>query len=312
MLVEEASPMDIVAEIERLKKERKAVILAHNYQLAEVQDVADFNGDSLGLSVEASKTSAELIVFCGVWFMAETAKIISPKKTVIIPDPRAGCPMADMLDAPTLRALKAAHPGAAAMCYVNSSAEVKAECDICCTSSNALTIARDAFEPGREVIFVPDQNLAKYVSRVTGRKFIIHSGFCPTHHKIQAEHVKKARTEHPLAEVIVHPECTLAVIDEADRALSTGQMADYVKKSPGKEFIIGTEEGMIYRLSSDNPGKTFHALLPGAMVCPNMKKITLNKVYEALRDMKEVVEVDAAVAERARLAISRMLEFKSA
>ncbi len=301
--------MDIVSEIKRLKRERNAVILAHNYQLPEVQDIADYNGDSLGLSIEAGKTKADVIVFCGVWFMAETAKIISPEKTVLIPDPGAGCPMADMLNLTQLKALKEAHPAAKLMCYVNSSVEVKAECDLCCTSANAVDLALKAFLPQEEVIFVPDKNLAAYAAREAGRPFIIHPGFCPTHNRIQAAHVQAARDLHPKAEVLVHPECTLEVIDAADKALSTGQMASYVSRSASKEFIIGTEEGMVYRLQKDNPGKAFYPLLPGMMICPNMKKITLNKVYEALRDMRFEVKVDEEIASRARKAISRMLEF---
>lgn len=301
--------MDIVAEIQRLKRERNAVILAHNYQLPEVQDVADYNGDSLGLSIEASRTEADVIVFCGVWFMAETAKIISPEKTVLIPDPEAGCPMADMLTAGQLREIKAKHPGAKVMCYVNSSAEVKAECDLCCTSANALELAEKAFGPGQEVIFVPDKNLASYVAREKGRPFIIHPGFCPTHNRIQAAHVEAARRLYPGAEVIVHPECTLEVIDAADKALSTGQMSSYVATSDKREFVIGTEEGMVYRLQQDNPGKIFHPLLPGGMLCPNMKKITLAKVHESLRDGKYVVEVDPGIAAKARSSIAKMLEF---
>jgi len=302
--------MDVIAEIKRLKAERNAVILAHNYQVPEVQDVADYVGDSLGLSIEASRTDASVIVFCGVWFMAETAKIISPGKTVLIPDAAAGCPMADMLDAPTLRRIKAEHPKAKAMCYVNSSAEVKAECHVCCTSSNAMAVARGAFSPDEEVIFVPDRNLAAFVARETGRKFIVHQGFCPTHDRIQAEHVHRARKEHPGAEILVHPECRLDVIEAADKALSTGQMASYAASSPLKEFVIGTEEGMLYRLRADNPGKTFHPLLPGAMICPNMKKTTLAKVHACLRDGKTIVEVDKAIADNARAAIERMLQYK--
>jgi quinolinate synthase len=306
----EGTVMDIIAEIERLKADRRAVILAHNYQSPEVQDIADYTGDSLGLSVEASKTDAELIVFCGVWFMAETAKIISPEKTVVIPHAGAGCPMADMIDAPSLRKIKAAHPGAKAMCYVNSSAEVKAECDVCCTSSNAMSVALGAFRPDEEVIFVPDRNLAAYVSRETGRKFIVHPGFCPTHDRIQAEHVRQARAAHPGAEILVHPECRLDVIEAADKALSTGQMSSYAAASTRTEFVIGTEEGMLYRLRRDNPGKTFHPLLSGAMICPNMKKTTLRGVYESLRDLKFIVEVEKDVADRARAAIMKMLEYR--
>jgi quinolinate synthase len=300
--------MDIIAEINKLKAERNAVILAHNYQLPEIQDIADYNGDSLGLSIEASKTKADVIVFCGVSFMAETAKIISPNKTVLLPAPDAGCPMADMITAEQLRSLKTKHPNAKVMCYVNSSAEVKAECDLCCTSANASFVANKAFEPTQEVIFVPDKHLANYTAKDTGRTFIIHPGFCPTHNRILPEHVKAARAAHPGAEVLVHPECSLAVIAEADKALSTGGMGSYVPRSTANEFIIGTEEGMIYRLQKDNPTKKFYPLLPGVMVCPNMKKTTLEKVYLSLKEMKHRVEVPVDIAAKARGAIMRMIE----
>jgi len=302
--------MDIIEEIARLQAERGAVILAHNYQLGEVQDIADYTGDSLGLSVEASQTDARVIVFCGVWFMAETAKILCPDKVVLIPDAGAGCPMADMIDVPTLRELKRLHPRAKAMCYVNSSAAVKAECDICCTSSNATRIAKQAFSPDEEVIFVPDRNLAAFAAREAGRAFIVHDGFCPTHDRIQPEHVRRARLEHPDAEILVHPECRLEVIDQADLALSTGQMSSHVAASTRREFVIGTEEGMLHRLAKDNPGKVFYPLLRGAMICPNMKKTTLRKVYESLRDMRFQVEVEKAIADRARAAITAMLSYK--
>lgn len=301
--------MDIVDQIKRLKEERNAVILAHNYQLPEVQDIADYNGDSLGLSIEASRTEAEVIVFCGVSFMAETAKIINPGKTVLIPDAGAGCPMSDMLPVEALLKLKADHPCAKVMCYVNSSAAVKAEADLCCTSSNAVKLARIAFRPDEEVIFVPDRNLAAYTARETGHSFIVHQGFCPTHDRIQAAHVAAARAAHPGATVLVHPECRLEVIEAADKALSTGQMWEFVRDSHQAEFVIGTEEGMIYRLQKDNPGKRFHALLPGVMICPNMKKTTLAKVHAALRDMRPAVEVEPETARRARRSIQAMLDF---
>jgi quinolinate synthase len=300
--------MDIIEEIKRLKRERNAVILAHNYQRPEIQDIADYNGDSLGLSIEAGKTKADTIIFCGVWFMAETAKIISPDKRVIIPDASAGCPMADMLSAEQLRALKAQHPGAKVVCYVNSSLAVKAESDLCCTSANAVDIVRRAFKPDEEVIFVPDKNLAAYTARELGRKFIIHQGYCPTHNKIQPGNIAAARELHPNAKVLVHPECTLEVIDAADVALSTGQMSTYVKASDCREFIVGTEEGMVYRLSKDNPDKLFYPLLPGAMICPNMKKTTLEKLYLALRDGETEVQVNPEEAQRAAKAIQSMLE----
>lgn len=300
--------MNVLERIQQLKKEKNAVILAHNYQLPEVQDIADYNGDSLGLSVMASKTDADVIVFCGVYFMAETAKIISPQKKVLIPEPNAGCPMADMITADQLRELKAKHPNAKTMCYVNSTAEVKAECDICCTSGNALELTKKAFAPDQEVIFVPDQHLANYTARELGREFIVYPGYCPTHHRIIPEFVDQARDKHPNAEVLVHPECSLAVIDRADKALSTGQMAKYVKESEQKEFIIGTENGMIYRLQQDNPEKIFHKL-SDLLVCPNMKKTSLDKVLAALENDQHEVIVDDEIANKARGAIEAMLKY---
>lgn len=300
--------MHIVEKLQKLKKERNAVILVHNYQLPEIQDIADYSGDSLGLSIEASRTDADVIVFCGVYFMAETAKIISPDKTVLIPEPSAGCPMADMITVAQLKELKARHSGARVMCYVNSTAEVKAECDICCTSGNALELSRRAFAPDEEVIFVPDQHLANYTARELSRKFIIHKGYCPTHARILPEHVLAKRKEYPEAQVLVHPECSLAVIDQADKALSTGGMSSYVKKSPIREFIIGTENGMVYRLQKDNPDKKFYPL-SDLMICPNMKKTTLDKVIHVLEAMENQVIVDKDIADKARGAIDAMLKY---
>lgn len=300
--------MDVVERIKQLKKERNAVILVHNYQLPEIQDIADYNGDSLGLSIEAAKTDADVIVFCGVWFMAETAKIISPNKTVLIPEPNAGCPMADMVTAEQLRELKEQHPNAKVMSYVNSSAEVKAECDICCTSANAVRIAEKAFSQEDEIIFVPDQHLARYTATQIKRNFIYWKGFCPTHARILPELIEAKKKEHPEAEVIVHPECSMAVIELADKVLSTGGMCKYVPESDAKEFIIGTENGMVYRLQQDNPDKKFHTV-SGLTVCPNMKKTTLDKVLMSLENMQHEVVVPKDIADKARVSIERMFDY---
>jgi quinolinate synthase len=300
--------MQITDKIKELKAQRKAVILAHNYQIPEVQDIADFVGDSLGLSIQASRTDAEVIVFCGVHFMAETAKILSPGKTVILPDKNAGCPMADMIDAGQLRALKEKHPGAKALCYVNTSAAVKAECDLCCTSANAVTMVREVLKEEKEIIFVPDQYLADYVSGQTGRQFVLWNGYCPTHARILPEDILRAKALHPGAEVIAHPECTPEVRKLADRVASTEGMCRYVKETKAKEIIVGTEIGIIHRLKKENPEKTFY---PASEIgiCPNMKRITLEKILWALEDMKYEVNVPTEIAVKARRSIERMLEY---
>lgn len=297
--------MDIAAEIERLKLERKAVILAHNYCPAEVQEVADFTGDSLELARRATQVDADVIVFCGVLFMAETAKILNPSRKVIIPDVTAGCPMADMINAQQLRELKAANPGAKAVCYVNSTAEVKAECDICVTSGNAEKVM-STFSPDERIIFVPDRNLGGHISARLAREYILWPGFCPTHEAIKAESVKAARAAHPGAPVLVHPECPLAVREAADAALSTGGMCAYARESAAQEMIIATENGILHRLQKENPGKKFHTLAE-PILCPDMKKNTLTSLYEALRDMRYEVEVPEEISKKAARAIEAML-----
>ena len=299
--------MSITEKIRKLKTERRAVILAHNYQIPEVQDIADFVGDSLGLSIQASRTDAAVIVFCGVHFMAETAKILSPQKTVLLPDEHAGCPMANMIDGRQLRALKEKHPGAKVLCYVNTSAEVKAECDLCCTSANAVTMVQKALKDEREIIFVPDQYLADYVSGQTGRKFIIWNGFCPTHARILPQDIARAKALHSAAEVIAHPECTPEVRRLADRVASTEGMCRYVKETKAREIIVGTEIGIIHRLKKENPEKAFYPASERA-VCPNMKRITLEKVLWALEDMRPEIDVPSEIASKARRCIERMLE----
>jgi len=296
---------ELVSKIKELKKKRNAIILVHNYQLPEVQDIADFRGDSLELSRIAAKTDAKVIVFCGVYFMAETASILSPDKLVIMPDISAGCPMANMMNAEDLRKLKNQHPDAVAVGYVNTSAEVKAELDYCCTSTNAIAVV-NALSDYKEIIFVPDKYLADYVSKKTGRKLITWHGFCPTHVKILPEDLKREKKFHPKAKVMVHPECLASVVALADVVLSTSQMAKYAKESPAKEFIIGTEAGLLYRLKQDNPDKEFY-LASERAVCPNMKRTTQEKVLWVLDELKNEVKVPENIRKKAHLAIERML-----
>ncbi|HAR49418.1 quinolinate synthetase [Smithella sp. SCADC] len=301
--------MNIVDQIKKLKKEKNAVILAHNYQLPEIQDIADFVGDSLGLSIEASRTDAAIIVFCGVHFMAETAKILSPQKIVLLPDKNAGCPMADMIDAESLMALQARHPDAVTVCYVNTSAAVKAYCDYCCTSANAVKIVQNILlnHKDKEIIFIPDKYLAQYVSAQVKHDFIIWEGYCPTHAKIMPENILEAKKLHPNAKVIVHPECRPTVTSLADVVASTEGMSKYAKKSPDMEFIIGTEIGIIHRMKKENPDKIFYPVTEKA-VCPNMKKITLEKVLWSLEDLSFEITVEPDIMEKARLSIERMLK----
>ncbi|MFA6357835.1 MAG: quinolinate synthase NadA [Candidatus Omnitrophota bacterium] len=296
----------IAAKIKELKKKRSAIVLVHNYQLPEVQDIADFRGDSLELSRAAAKTDAKVIVFCGVYFMAETASILSPDKLVIMPDTLAGCPMASMMNAEDLRKLKSQHPDAVSVGYVNTSAEVKAELDYCCTSTNAVAVI-NALSDKKEIIFVPDKYLADYVTKKTGRKLITWHGFCPTHVKILPEDLLREKKFHPKAKIMVHPECLPAVVALADCVLSTSQMAKFAKESTAKEFIIGTEAGLVYRLKQDNPDKEFY-LASERAVCPNMKRTTQEKVLWALEELKEEVRVPEKVRKNALLAIGRMLK----
>lgn len=297
--------MSVSDDIQTMKSRLNAVILVHNYQIGEVQDIADFIGDSLDLSRKAAATDADVIVFCGVHFMAETAAILSPDKTVIMPDPDAGCPMADMITAEELSEMKAAHPDAAVVTYVNSSAAVKAESDWCCTSANAVAVV--AATGADKILFTPDKYLGEYVRSLSpGKEFILWNGFCPTHAKITAEHVSKKRAEHPDAKIIVHPECRPEVIAGADAVLSTSGMVKFSRETTAREIIVGTETGIIYRLRKENPGKEFYPLCEEA-VCPNMKKTDLAKVLTAMNEMKNVIKVPADIADRARVAIDRML-----
>ncbi|MEW5758933.1 MAG: quinolinate synthase NadA [Candidatus Omnitrophota bacterium] len=296
----------IIIEIQKLRKERNAVILAHNYQAPEIQDIADYCGDSLELSRIAAKSQAGIIVFCGVHFMAETASILSPEKTVVVPDINAGCPMANMITRQDLIELKKRHPKAVVVGYVNTSAEVKSELDICCTSTNAVKVV-ESLKNAPEIIFVPDKYLADYVSKKTGRVLISWDGYCPTHVKILPEDIMREIRRHPKATILAHPECRPEVIALADEALSTGQMCKYVKETKYREFIIGTEVGLIYRLKKDNPTKEFYPASDKA-ICPNMKRTTLEKVLWSLQDLKEEVKVPYDIQVKAKKAIDKMLE----
>lgn len=305
-MVDEADSIDSIKErIERLRRERRAVILAHNYQPGQVQDIADFCGDSLDLSRRAAETEAEVIVFCGVHFMAETAALLSHQKTVLLPDPRAGCPMADMADAASLRARRASHPRALVVTYVNSTAEVKAESDICCTSANAARVV-ESLPPEREIIFVPDEHLGDFVQRKTGRKMHLWEGFCPTHRRIRLQDIESRRREFPGAEVMVHPECRREVVDAADLVLSTGGMIRHARESGAETIIVGTEIGILHRLRKENPRKNFVPASEQA-ICPNMKLTTLEKIAEALEHDRHRVRVPEEVAGRARLVLEKML-----
>ncbi len=295
----------LVEMILRVKEERRAVILAHNYQRPEVQDIADFTGDSLGLARRAASTDAEVIVFCGVHFMAETASILSPDKVVLLPDIEAGCPMADMATAEDVKRMRERHPGAAVVSYVNTTAAVKAESDCCCTSSNAVEVVRGV--EAEEVIFVPDRNLAAYVAdRVPEKRIVPWDGFCHVHQGIRAEDILKALREHPRAEVIAHPECTREVLALAHHVRSTSGMVDAAAASPADEFILATEAGMIHPLSRAVPGKRFYPPSREPL-CPNMKLTTLTKVLRALETLAPRVRVPEEIRVRALRAVERML-----
>jgi len=296
----------LLEKIGQLKDARNAVILAHNYQPAEIQDVADFCGDSLGLSIKAAETDAQVIVFCGVQFMAETAAILSPQKTVLLPDKSAGCPLADMITAEQLSELKQKYPGALVVCYVNSSAEVKAQSDYCCTSSNAVEVV-NSIPKDRQIIFVPDQHLGRFVAEKTGRDLVLWPGYCHVHMAITEEDIKNAKTKYPNAIVMAHPECTEPVKKLSDELLSTGQMLAFAAKSTAKRFIVATETGMTYPLKKQNPQAEFIAASDRA-ICPNMKKITLEKVLWSLEDMQYKITVPQKVTIRAKKAIDRMVE----
>ncbi len=304
MVVIEVGVENLREQIAELKKELKAVIVAHNYQRPEVQDMADFVGDSLELARICTKVSAQTIVFCGVHFMAEMAAILNPERTVLLAEGCAGCAMADMISADELRKWQGKYPGAAVVCYVNSSAEVKAESYVCCTSANGVAVVDSV--PNDEIIFVPDQNLGHYVSTKTKKRLILYPGFCYVHHRLKPEQVRMAKQRHPVAEVIVHPECRPEVVAMADAALSTSQMLRYVKASSHQEFIIGTEEGIIHGLRKQNPDKSFY-LLSNSQVCADMKKTTLETVARTMELKQNMITVPEEIRVRAKRAVDRML-----
>lgn len=289
-----------------MKEEKNAIILAHLYQWPNIQDIADFVGDSLDLSKKARDTEATVIVFCGVYFMAETAKILSPQKTVLLPEIDAGCPMADMITKEQVLQLKSEYPNAAIVCYVNSSAEVKAQSDICCTSSNAIKVVKSLKE--NEIIFIPDQNLGHYVSRfVPDKKIILPDGYCITHHRVGLKEVEAVKRIHKDIPILVHPECKPEVVDAADFTGSTSQIIERVKSSKEEKFIIGTESGIIHALKKCCPDKKFYSLHP-SMICPNMKKTSLESLYKAFINMQYDIRVDPQTSELAARSLDRMLD----
>ena len=296
----------LLGKIRKLKDERKAVILAHNYQPDEIQDLADFTGDSLGLSIKAAETDADVIVFCGVQFMAETAAILSPEKTVLLPDKTAGCPMADMITAEQLRRLKQEYPNALVVCYVNSSAEVKAESDYCCTSANAVEVV-NSLPKDRRIIFVPDRHLGRFAAERTGRDLVLWPGYCHVHVVITEDDIRTARAKYPDAIVMAHPECTEPVKELSDEMLSTSQMLKFAARSPAKRFIIATEIGIIHALKKQNPQAEFIPASERA-ICPNMKKVTLEKIVWALEDVQYKISIPEAIRERAKKALDKMVE----
>lgn len=292
-------------KITALKRERSAVVVAHNYQLPEIQDVADFVGDSLELARRCVQTEAKTIVFCGVRFMAETAAILNPERTVLLAEGSAGCPLADMIDVAELRRWQRRYPGVPVVSYINSSAEIKAESYACCTSANGVQVV--ASVPGDDILFVPDQNLGHFIATQTDKNIILYPGYCYVHHQISPEQVRQAKGQHPGAQVIVHPECRPEVVALADAVLSTSQMLRHVKARPHRSFIIGTEEGLLHQLRQQNPDKEFY-LLADSLVCADMKKTTLAVLADTLEHGRNRVAVPEAVRLRAKQAIDRMLE----
>jgi len=293
----------LIKAIEKLKKEKKAIILAHNYQRPEVQDIADFVGDSLELSTKAKDTDAKIIIFCGVHFMAETAKILSPEKKVILPRMDAGCPMADMVTVEALKELKDEYPNYLVVTYVNSSASVKAISDSCCTSSNAINVIKNI--ESNNIIFVPDRNLAHYVSRFVKKNILPWQGFCPTHERLEVKDIEEKKALYPNAKILVHPECKPEVVDIADKALSTSGIINFCSKDPADLFIIGTEMGILHRLKKENPQKTF-ILASERLVCPNMKLTKIEDIYIALLEENNEIDVQLETIEGARKALLNM------
>lgn len=295
---------ELVARIKELKKERNAIILAHSYERPEVQDIADYVGDSLELSRLAAKTDADVIVFCSVHFMAETAKILSPQKTVLLPASEAGCPLADMITPAQLEAEKAKYPNAAVVAYVNCSAEIKAMADVCCTSANALQVVNSM--PQEEILFVPDQHLGRFVQKQTDKKMILWAGCCPTHQRMKVKDILDLKNQYPGAEVVVHPESNEDICNMADAVLSTSQMLRYCQASPAKTFIIGTEMGMLHRLRTAMPDKTFLQPSKG-LICPNMKMTQLEDVYESLKELRHPIEIPESIRVKALKSLDGML-----
>jgi len=295
---------EIKAKIAGLKRELEAVIVAHNYQRPEIQDIADFVGDSLELARQCTQIDAQAIVFCGVRFMAETAAILNPDRTVLLAEGSAGCPLADMINSGDLRRWKQRYPKASVVCYVNSSAEVKTESDICCTSANGVKVVESV--SNNDILFVPDQNLGHYISTQTKKNIILYPGFCYVHHRITPEQVKLAKRLHPDAQVLVHPECRPQVIALADAALSTSQMLRYAKASPHNSFIIGTEAGILHGLRQQNPEKSFY-LISNGQICTDMKKTTLETLTRTMELRQNIVTVPEEIRLKAKQAIDRML-----
>ncbi|HUZ80047.1 MAG TPA: quinolinate synthase NadA [Thermoplasmata archaeon] len=299
--------MSLEAEVRRLKEERNAVLLAHNYQRPEVQDIADYVGDSLYLSRTAMEADRPVILFAGVRFMAETAKILNPTKTVLLPDLKAGCALSDSITAPQLRSWKSEHPGAAVVAYVNTSADVKAESDYCCTSSNAIRIV-NSIPADQEILFLPDMFLGDYVRRQTGRKMHLWVGDCPVHAKMRPEDLARARSEHPRATVLAHPECgcSTQALPHVDRVLSTDGMVQFAKETHDPVVLVATEVGILHRMRQINPTTRFLPIDAGT-ICPYMKEIDLGDIRDSLRDMRHVIDVPPDVAARARRALERMV-----
>ena len=297
---------ELVQEINRLKEEKNALILAHNYQIPEIQAIADILGDSLKLSIEAAKTDKDIIVFCGVKFMAESAKLLSPDKKVLLPALDAGCPMADMQDADALREMKKEYPGVPVVTYVNSNTDVKAETDICCTSSNAVNVVKSL--DSDRVIFGPDKNLGSYIQQfVKDKEIILWNGFCPTHEAVKSEEVVEVKLKNPGVKILVHPEANPSVVELADFVGSTSQMINYVKENDDEKFIIGTEMGILNIMSKENPNKEFKLLSP-KLICVNMKKTNLKSLYDALNEEKHEITIDEDIREKAKMSLDQMIK----
>lgn len=304
-MYENLSKEEIVKKIEALKKEKNAIVLSHYYQIDEVQDVADYLGDSFGLSQKAATTDADVIVFCGVKFMAESAKILSPDKVVVLPEKMAGCPMADMVDVAGLREMKNKYPDHTVVTYVNSTAAVKAESDVCCTSSNALKIVESI--DNDKILFVPDKNLGTYVANRTDKEVVVWDGYCNTHYRVQVEDIEKVKAKHPDAPILIHPECRPEVVEKADFVGSTAGILKYARESKADTLIVGTEQGILYQLKKDNPDKKFYILSP-KLVCPNMKKTHLDKVLNALENAEYEIYIPEEIRDKAYGSLNKMLE----